>query len=30
MTDLVVHPSGGTNTTAPRLYTFRGGFRVGF
>jgi hypothetical protein len=30
MTDLVLHPSNGTSTSAPRLYTFRAGFRVGF
>jgi hypothetical protein len=31
--DLVLHPQGnvaGTNTNAPRLSTFRGGFRIGF
>ena len=31
--DLVLHPQGsaaGTNTNAPRISTFRGGFRVGF
>jgi hypothetical protein len=30
MTDLVLHPSNGTSTTAPRLFQFRAGFRVGF
>jgi hypothetical protein len=30
MTDLVLHPSNGASTTAPRLYQFRAGFRVGF
>lgn len=30
MTDLVLHPSNGGSTTAPRLFTFRAGFRVGF
>ncbi|HET9730731.1 MAG TPA: hypothetical protein VFR41_14975 [Acidimicrobiia bacterium] len=30
MTDLVLHPSNGASTTAPRLFTFRAGFRVGF
>ena len=30
MTDLVLHPSNGTSTSAPRLFQFRAGFRVGF
>jgi hypothetical protein len=30
MTDLVLHSSSGTTSSAPRLYTFRAGFRVGF
>ena len=30
MTDLVLHPSNGTSTRAPRLFQFRAGFRVGF
>jgi hypothetical protein len=30
MSDLVLHPSSGTSTTAPRMFTFRAGFRVGF
>jgi hypothetical protein len=30
MTDLVLHPSNGASTTAPRLFHFRAGFRVGF
>jgi hypothetical protein len=30
MTDLVLHPSNGASTTAPRLFQFRAGFRVGF
>jgi hypothetical protein len=30
MSDLVLHPSNGASTTAPRLFQFRAGFRVGF
>ena len=30
MSDLVLHPSNGASTTAPRMFTFRAGFRVGF
>jgi hypothetical protein len=30
ITDLVLHPSNGATTSAPRLFQFRAGFRVGF